>query len=108
MAHFWISDYDSRAGDAHREPSEFKCASFEKRRAEQQVFGRVSTERQFGRDHQVRAAAPASIHRIENARRVAGKIADHLVQLGDRDAHGSNFTMRTGSGPESGAPVAAR
>ena len=88
------SGYPTRTvgpGDARREPRQLVRAGLEKRRAQQQIFGRISAERQFGRDDEVRSAAPARIHRIENARRVAGKIADHLVQLGDRDAHEREF-----------------
>ena len=63
--------------DPRREPRELERAGLEERRAQQQVFGRVAAERQFGRDDQVRAAALARVDRVEDARSVAGEIADH-------------------------------
>ena len=83
----WKADEDSDAFDARGEPRQFVGARGKKCRTQQQILGRVATERELRGDQQLRSTAPRLGGSLEDARGVAGEIADHLVELSDRDAH---------------------
>ncbi len=87
FARFGEADQRRDATDLARQRGELRGAGVEKRRAQQKVLGGITAQRQLGRDHQVGAAALARGDCILQPRGVAGEIAQHLVQLRDRDPH---------------------
>ena len=54
---------------------------------EQQIFGVVAGQRQFGREPHIRGRG-RGFDRAANARGVAGEIADAKIQLQKTDPHG--------------------
>jgi hypothetical protein len=69
------------------ERGQFRGARFEEGRPQQQVLRRITAERKLRRDDQRRAGAFCLGRRRENAARVGGEIAHHLIELRDRDLH---------------------
>jgi hypothetical protein len=57
-------------------------------RAQQQVFGRIAGQRQLRRQHQPCTLLVCGSRGLDDARRVAGQVADSGVDLGQRDTHG--------------------
>ena len=60
--------------------------------AQQQVFRRITAQREFGRHQQVRGLRARALGKIQYARGIAGKIADRAVDLGNRDFHPANIS----------------
>ncbi len=83
----WKADQDRDAFDARGKPRQFVGARGKKCRTQQQIFRRVATERELRGDQQLRSAAPRLGGSLEDPRGIAREIADHLVELSDRDAH---------------------
>ena len=81
------ADQDSDAPNERGEARQFVGARGKKCRTQQQILRRVATQRELRGDQQLRPAAPRLGGSLEDARRIAGEIADHLVELSDRDAH---------------------
>ena len=73
-------------------------AGIDKGRAQQQVFGRIARERQFGREQNARTSLVRFARSGDDAGSIAGEIADGAVDLGesDRDGHGGNVDCKRG------------
>ena len=77
---------------------------------EQQVLGRVAGDRQLGEEHELRAGVARLGDAGEDARLVAGDVADDRVELGEGDPHvgaGARRAARRGVARDPSAPVAA-
>jgi len=81
------ADQNGDSFDAWGEARQFVGARGKKRRTQQQILGWIATKGEFRSDQQLRSAAPTFGYGFEDTRGIAGKIADHLVELSDRDAH---------------------
>ena len=60
--------------------------------AQEQVFGRITADRELRRDHHVRAAGARASRKIHDARNVAREIADRHVHLRNRNFHKANIS----------------
>ena len=87
---FGKSDDDRRVLHAGGQRRELAGTGVEKRRAQQQIFGRIPAERQLGRHDEARARASGRARRSQYRRTVAAQIPQDLVQLRDRDLHGGS------------------
>ena len=56
-------------------------------RAQQQVFGRVAAQAQFGEKHQPRALRVCTLGRFDDSLRVAGDVAHRHVDLREGHLH---------------------
>ena len=61
--------------------------------AQQQILGRVTTQRQFRCDHDIRPERFGSMGEIDNFGGVAGNVADRRIDLGNRyfERHRRNY-----------------
>jgi hypothetical protein len=59
--------------------------------SQQQVFGRITAQREFGCQQQSRAASVSIMSRIDYFSGIARHIAHYKIELGnaDRDGHGA-------------------
>ena len=88
LVRFRESDESRDAMHPRRKCSELGRARPQKRRPQQQVFGRIAAQRQLGSDDERRTRAPRRVDRVAKTPRIAGEIAENLVQLRDRNLHG--------------------
>ena len=81
----------SRGGCAQR--IESLRAGVEKHRSQQQVFRRIAAQREFRRDHQVRAAHARARCTASRCARRCRRDRRPLIDLSDRDSHVANFII---------------
>ncbi len=82
---------DGAAAHLARKRRELARAGVEERRPQHQVLGRVPAQRKLRRDDQPRAGTLAFGHGRQDRPRIAGKVADDLIQLRDGDLHGKKW-----------------
>ncbi len=82
-----IADQEVDSPCRVRKPRKAFLDAAAKAPVKQQVFGRVTRERELRRDEQSRALPPRLLDSPDDAIRIAGGIADGRVDLGERDAH---------------------
>jgi hypothetical protein len=82
-APFRMSDEDGDSFELGGQGVELGRAGGTEILAQQEVFRRVAAERQFRRQQQIGALRPGAFGKVEDARRVAGEIADRGVDLGN-------------------------
>ena len=88
------SDQDRRVLHPGCKRRQLARARVEKRRPQQQILGRIARQRKLGRDHELRASALCFARGFENRRRIAGEIADDLVELRHSDLHTNILASR--------------
>jgi len=80
--------------DLRRDAGDRLLALAQERGAQQQVFRRVAADRQFGEQHHVGAVLVAGdLRQFDDARAVAGHVADREVVLRQGDAEGSGHDV---------------
>jgi hypothetical protein len=74
-------------GHLRRQCRKFVRAGSDERRTQNQIFGRIPAQRQLRGHDQCRAGGAGLRRRVEYATGVGRKIAEHLIELRDRQLH---------------------
>jgi hypothetical protein len=97
-----VADKYGDARQARRQGIELALAGAIEIRPQQQVFRRIAAQCKFRGQQQIGASSVGTLGVVEDLRRVAGKVAERDVDLGNGNfQHGETICEKRGAG---GAP----